>query len=96
MTKQELIAEMSRELSLTKKKTSETLNAMIEEISSVLESGGKFVQLGFGTFKTSESKEREGINPATKKRMLYPKKIRLKFKPSRNLKDEINEDKTSE
>lgn len=92
MTKQELVNEMSEELGLTKKKTGETLNAMIEEIVLTLENGGKFVQPGFGTFKTVEKSEREGINPATKKRMLYPKKIKLKFKPSKLLKDEINED----
>ena len=90
MTKQELLNEMSQELGLTKKKTGESLSVMLEEIVSTLESGGKFVQPGFGTFKTCETKEREGINPATGKRMLYPKKIKMRFKPSPNLKDDIN------
>ena len=41
MTKQDLINEMSAELGITKKLCGETLNAMIEEIVSTLEKGGK-------------------------------------------------------
>lgn len=91
MTKQELVSEMATELGLSKKKCNETLNAMLEEIVLALESGNRFVQPGFGSFKTAETKERIGRNPATRKKMLYPKKIRLKFKASEKLKDEINE-----
>ncbi len=91
MTKQELVNEMSQELGITKKKTAETLGAMIEEIVHTLEDGGKFVQSGFGTFKTAETKEREGVNPATGKRMVYPQKVKMRFKASKNLKEDINE-----
>lgn len=91
MTKHELISEMSQELGITQKKCNETLNVMIEEIVSALESGSKFVQPGFGTFKTTETKERIGRNLANGKNMLYPKKRKLRFKSSEMLKDEINE-----
>lgn len=91
MTKQELVSEMATELGLSKKKCNETLNAMLEEIVLALEAGNKFVQPGFGSFKAAEAKERIGRNPATGKKMLYPKKIRLKFKASEKLKDKINE-----
>lgn len=91
MTKQELVGEMSENLEISKKKCNETLNVMIEEIVSTLENGGKFIQKGFGTFKTQESNERIGYNPQTGQKMLYPKKIKVKFKASDKLKDEINE-----
>ena len=91
MTKHELVSEMSESLGITKKKCAETLNVMIEEIVSTLETGGKFVQPGFGTFKTADSKERVGRNLATGQKMLYPKKRKLRFKASDILKDEINE-----
>ena len=91
MTKQELVSEMATELGLSKKKCNETLNAMLEEIVAALEAGNKFTQPGFGSFKTAETKERTGRNPVNGKKMLYPKKIRLKFKASEKLKDEINE-----
>ena len=91
MTKQDLINEMSAELGITKKLCGETLNAMIEEIVRTLETGGKFTQPGFGSFKTSLKNERVGRNPVTDKKMLYPKKLRVKFKASDILKDDINE-----
>lgn len=91
MTKQELVNEMANALGLSKKKCNETLNAMLEEIVLALEAGNKFIQPGFGSLKTAEAKERIGRNPATGKKMLYPKKIKLKFKASEKLKDEINE-----
>ncbi|MCR5494023.1 MAG: HU family DNA-binding protein [Treponema sp.] len=91
MTKQELVNEMASELGITKKLCGETLNTMLEEIVKTLETGGKYTQPGFGTFKTAERNEHVGRNPATGKKMLYPKKRRLKFKVSDILKDEINE-----
>ncbi|MBQ1949485.1 MAG: HU family DNA-binding protein [Treponema sp.] len=91
MTKQELVNEMAAELGITKKMCGETLNAMLEEIVKTLENGGKYTHPGFGTFKTSVRNEHVGRNPATGKKMLYPKKCRLKFKVSDILKDEINE-----
>ncbi len=91
MTKQELVDQMSSELGITKKLCNETLSTMIEEIVRTLESGGKFTQPGFGTFKTAVANERVGRNPATGKKMLYPKKRKLKFKASDILKGDINE-----
>lgn len=91
MTKQELINEMAQELNISKKQCNETLNVMLEEIVKALEAGDKFTQPGFGSFKPVETNERLGRNPATGKKMLYPKKIKMKFKPSDSLKDEINE-----
>lgn len=91
MTKQELVSQMAGELGITKKQCNETLNVMLEEIICSLEKGDKFTQPGFGSFKAVECKERIGRNPATGKKMLYPKKIRMKFKASEILKDDINE-----
>ncbi len=91
MTKQELVSEMAETLKISKKQCKETLNAMLEEIIQALSEGKRFVQPGFGTFKTTETNEHIGRNPITQKKMLYPKKIKLKFKASDKLKGEINE-----
>ena len=91
MTKQELVSEMSENLEISKKKCLQTLNVMIEEVVSTLENGGKFIQPGFGTFKVTETKERISRNPQTGQKMLYPQKLRVRFKTSDKLKDEINE-----
>ena len=91
MTKHELISEMSSELGITKKLCGETLNVMLEEIVRALEMGGRFTQPGFGSFKTVVSKERVGRNPVTGRKMLYPKKQKMKFKAFDVFKDDINE-----
>ncbi len=91
MTKQEIVSQMAGELGITKKQCAETLDTMLEEIVSTLEKGGKFVQNGFGSFKTAERKEHIGVNPQSGKKWIYPKKLRAKFKASDILKDEINE-----
>ncbi|MEE1166601.1 MAG: HU family DNA-binding protein [Treponema sp.] len=91
MTKHELVGEMAAELGITKKQCTQTLNAMIEEIVSTLETGGKFTQPGFGTFKATQTKERVGRNPATGEKVLYPQKCKVKFRASDILKGEINE-----
>lgn len=89
MTKHELIGEMANELSLSKKKCGETLNVLLEEIISALERGRRFVQPGFGSFKTVDTNERVGRNPSNGKLMLYPKKRKLKFKTSDILKEDL-------
>lgn len=91
MTKHDLVNELSAELGITKKLCNETLDVMVEEIVRALETGGKYMQPGFGTFKTADSNPRIRRNPATGRKMLYPKKRRLKFRVSETLKDEINE-----
>ena len=91
MTKQEVVATMSSELGITKKQCGKTLNQMLECIIEALETGKKFMQPGFGTFKTVDTLERVGINPSTGQKMIYPKKRRLKFKSSEKFKDEVNE-----
>lgn len=91
MTKQEIIAQMSLELGITKKQCNETLNQMLECIVEALEAGKKFCQPGFGTFKTVDYSQRVGINPVSAQKMVYPKKRRLKFKVSEKFKEEINE-----
>ncbi len=89
MNKQELTDEMSAALGITKKCCGETIGLMVEEIISAVERDGKYVQPGFGTFRTAVSGERIGVNPATGQKMRYPKKRKLKFKVSSVLKDEI-------
>lgn len=90
MTRRDMINEMADELKLERKTCTNVLNAFIEGIVHALETGGKYTQPGFGTFKTAETKERVGRNPATKQKMLYPKKLKIRFKASDILKDELN------
>jgi DNA-binding protein HU-beta len=91
MTRQELIKELSASAELSKKDCSTVVSAVLDEITKTLEKGGKYTQAGFGSFETIISSERTIRNPFTKKKMLYPKKKKIKFKPSKAFKDRLNE-----
>ncbi len=90
MTKDDFVGEMATGLDLSKSRCRIVFDTMIEEIVRVLETGGKYTHPGFGTFRTADTAAHCGRNPASGKKMLYPKKRRLRFKPSDILKDEIN------
>lgn len=92
MTKQEMCFQLSQKLGQTQKDTKKTMNAFLEEISCVLEEGKTYSQTGFGSFKTVLLKERIGFNPSKKLKMKYPKKIKMKFKASDLLKNDVNEE----
>jgi DNA-binding protein HU-beta len=91
MTRQELIKELSVSAELSRKDCSTVVTAIFDEIKKTLEEGGKYTQTGFGSFETAVSKERTGRNPVTKQKVQYPKKRRIKFKPSKLFKDKLNE-----
>ncbi len=78
-------------MDLPQKTVRTTLDAFFEEIVEVLEGGENYTQTGFGTFRTEVCDERISYNPAIKKKMLLPKKRKIKFRPSAKLKERINE-----
>jgi DNA-binding protein HU-beta len=92
MTRQELIKELSAKVGLSRKDCDAVVTAMLDEIEKTLIRGGKYTQTGFGSFSTVDCKERVGRNPFTKQKMLYPKKRKMKFKPSSVFKGELNEE----
>ncbi|MDC7233833.1 MAG: HU family DNA-binding protein [Spirochaetales bacterium] len=91
MNKQELVRELSQTLDISQKTVRHTLDALLEEVVQVLEEGENYTQTGFGTFRTEVSQERISYNPSLKRRMLLPKKRKVKFRPSAKLKGRINE-----
>jgi len=91
MNKQELIRELSQTLDISQKTVRNTLDALLEEVVLILEEGDNYTQTGFGTFRAEVAKERISYNPALKRKMVLPKKKKVKFKASAKFKDRINE-----
>ena len=52
-----------------------------------LQSEEEFVLPGYGRFYLKQMKERMGINPVTKEKIVIPAKKRIRFKPYKHLKD---------
>jgi DNA-binding protein HU-beta len=63
MTKTALIAHLAEELGVSKKLAAELVNTFIQAIIAGVKKQGEVRLQGFGTFKASQRKAREGVNP---------------------------------
>jgi integration host factor subunit beta len=91
MTKADLIEEVSRVVELTRKESEVIVEAIFDSVVRSLRSGDKIEIRGFGSFRTRERQARIGRNPKTGDRVEVPAKRIPYFKPSKELKDLVNE-----
>ena len=90
LTKSHLIDAIAGQNGYTKKKSTETVETILELIKSELASGDDVLISGFGKFCVKEKRERRGRNPATgEDMMLAPRKV-VTFRCSRQLRIKIN------
>ena len=90
MTKADLIEEVSRVVEMTRKDSEVIVEAIFESIVRSLRGGDKIEIRGFGSFRTRERQSRIGRNPKTGERVDVPAKRIPFFKPSKELKDLVN------
>ncbi len=90
MNKSELVTLIAEKAELSKKDSEKALVATIEAITESLAKGEKIQLVGFGTFDVSERKERTGVNPSTKEKIVIPASKAPKFKAGKALKDAVN------
>jgi len=91
MTKADLIEEVSRVVELTRKESEVIVEALFDSIVRSLRTGDKIEIRGFGSFRTRERLARIGRNPKTGDRVEVPAKRIPYFKPSKELKDLVND-----
>jgi len=90
LTKAHIIKTIQNHLNLTKNKSTEIVESMLDIIKSTLESGEDVLISGFGKFCVKEKRERRGRNPATGGDiMLRPRRV-VTFKCSGKLREMIN------
>ncbi len=90
MSRAAIESKMARESGITHKQAETALNTFIGYIVESLKGGQKVPLKGFGTFAVSEAKARTGRNPRTGEIVQIAAKKRVRFSPSKNLKDEVN------
>jgi DNA-binding protein HU-beta len=90
MHRQELIAAVTNATQLNKKLIAESLDAILSQISEALANSEEVTLRGFGSFKISERKARQGRNPRTGEAISIPATKAIAFKPSKELKDKMN------
>lgn len=69
MNKEELVAEIAKKASVSKKEAAEVLSAWVDTIQKTVSKGGKVTLVGFGTFESRKRAARVGRNPQTGKEL---------------------------
>ena len=92
MTKADLIDEVSRVSSLTKKETELIVNTVFDNITDALAKGDKVELRGFGSFRIRHRGSRLGRNPKTGDQVKVPSKKIPYFKPGKELRELLNGD----
>lgn len=92
MTKADLIEEVSRVVEFTRKESEVIVEAIFDSVVKSLREGDKIEIRGFGSFRTRQRMSRVGRNPKTGARVDVPAKRIPYFKPSKELKDLVNQE----
>ena len=90
LTKSHLIDAIAEQNGFSKKKSTETVETILEIIKSTLASGDDVVISGFGKFCVKDKRERKGRNPATGEDMILRPRRVVTFKCSGKLRDRVN------
>lgn len=89
MNKTDLIAEVAKKCTMSKKDAEKAINAMLETITEALCDGEKVQLVGFGGFETKSREARMGRNPKTKQTIEIPATTVPVFKAGKALKDKV-------
>ncbi len=90
LTKKEIINSIYMQLGFSKKLIENILEDMFEALLQGLKEKGKVKISNFGTFILRHKKSRVGRNPKTKKETMISERNVILFKPSKFLKNKIN------
>lgn len=90
MTKADLVNEVSRAVSASRKDAEAIVETIFNGIVESLRADDKIEIRGFGSFRTRRRRGRTGRNPKTGAKVEVPPKRIPFFKPSKELKDLIN------
>ena len=93
MTKADLVEEVTRVTDLPRKESEAVVETIFESIIAALQADDKIEIRGFGSFRTRQRRGRTGRNPKTGAKVEVPPKKIPFFKPSKELKDFVNNSK---
>lgn len=89
MNKADLVEQVASHTGWQKVEAAKALDAVIECIEGSLKSGEEVALKGFGVFKVTKRKARNGRNPKTGESIKVAAKNSVGFKPHKTLKDSI-------
>ena len=90
ITKERIIDTIINSTDLSRKRSSQVVEFLLEAIKKTLESGENVLISGFGKFCVKEKNERRGRNPVTGNDLTLGARRVVTFKCSGRLRDKIN------
>lgn len=90
MNEKEFIDALSAKTDIDDKRISKLMSSVADIVSSNLQEGKDVTIQGFGVFETKKKMEKIEVNASTGKRILFPPKLLVGFRPSSLLKERIN------
>ncbi len=91
MIKADIVNKIAREMNISKQEAEEGVNFFFQTMKDALLRGEEIELRGFGSFRFRQRGARSGRNPRTGKPVQVPSKKVLYFKPSKLIKNMINE-----
>ena len=89
MTKSDLISTIADAAGCSKGAAETAYDRLIEKIASTIVAEGEADVRGLGSFKRERTEAREGRNPRTGEKIQIAAGYRVKFKPSKALRDRL-------
>lgn len=90
MNEKEFIDALPAKTGIDDKRISKLMSSVADIVSSNLQEGKDVTIQGFGVFETKKKMEKIEVNASTGKRILFPPKLLVGFRPSSLLKERIN------
>jgi len=90
MTKQDIVSIVSEATGLTKVETEAVMNGIMSTIIQSLEKNERVELRGFGTFGVKHRMPKKARNPGTGETIRLPERFVPTFKPSKNMRSEVN------
>jgi len=90
LNKADLIDSMYNQVGLSKTRSAQVIDSLLEIIKKTLENGEDVLISGFGKFCVKEKRKRRGRNPHTGKDLMLAERRVVRFRCSGRLRDRVN------
>lgn len=90
LTKADLIDSIYNQVGLSKTKSAQVVELLLESIKKTLESGEDVLISGFGKFCVKEKRKRSGRNPWTGEELMLGERRVVKFRCSGTLREKLS------
>ncbi|MBI5182895.1 MAG: integration host factor subunit alpha [Nitrospinae bacterium] len=91
MVKTDIVDLVYEKVGFTKKEASDAVDILFDSMKDILAQGEDIHIVGFGSFNLRNKHERIGRNPKTGEEIIITHRRVLTFKPSRILRDLVNQ-----